>query len=308
MHLEIDKISLEDLTASSFTGFAGVSFKRKIKDVFKINDPSLGPKEYNADILHINKNYTPPVKGPKPKSNLFISLSRVVTSEDLTKMELSTMPGFRLTWYYSGMEVKPEVQYENLQFVRLVNILLTTNLDTDTIWNAVKKVKQEISTADAESCETNCLYSDSVQVALVKAVENQLGVEFSEQRFKNTTVRHLEKAAEMFIYLNSCPGSGSLKLWFKSWSSFYDDLFRTKPPDEIILTLNRMMKNKSLEGEGPKLFRKTAALLSLKYEKIQNMFPKVQQNSFSKTDNYSIGNINNFVKEGNKSNVNVYIN
>ena len=68
-----------------------------------------------------------------------------------------------------------------------------------------------------------------------------------------------------------------------------------------------MMKNKSLEGEGPKLFKKTAALLSLKYEKIQNMFPKVQQNSFSKNDNYSIGNINDFVKEGNKYIVNVYI-
>ena len=84
----------------------------------------------------------------------------------------------------------------------------------------------------------------------------------------------LQKAAELFIYLNTCPDS-----WFKSWSSFYKDLFLTQSANKIILTLNRIMKTKTSQHEkdskfAEKLFKRTSKLLFLNFEKIQNLPPE----------------------------------
>ena len=91
----------------------------------------------------------------------------------------------------------------------------------------------------------------------------------------------------MFIYLNICPFDDSLdeflsdesqkarKLWFNSWTSFYTDLF-TQPADQVILTLNRMMKTKTSQDKhgrlrAVKLLKRITSLLSLQYEEIQGL-------------------------------------
>ena len=98
----------------------------------------------------------------------------------------------------------------------------------------------------------------------------------------------------MFIYLNICPFDDSVdeflsdesqkarKLWFNSWTSFYTDLFLTQSADQIILTLNRMMKTetskdmdaKDTKARAEKLLKMSTRLLSLKYEQIQSLQPK----------------------------------
>ena len=50
------------------------------------------------------------------------------------------------------------------------------------------------------------------------------------------TNKELKTAAEMFLYLNMCPPT------IKPWLVFYKELFQTQSPDQIILTLNRLMK------------------------------------------------------------------
>ena len=40
-----------------------------------------------------------------------IELRREVLLEDVRKQKLDLMPGFRATWYYSGIEVKPWAKY-----------------------------------------------------------------------------------------------------------------------------------------------------------------------------------------------------
>ena len=55
---------------------------------------------------------------------LFI-IERNIKDEDLGKMYLHSMPGFQLSWYFSGVEVKPEELYDPLdrtkQFIRFIN-------------------------------------------------------------------------------------------------------------------------------------------------------------------------------------------
>ena len=70
----------------------------------------------------------------------------------------------------------------------------------------------------------------------VKAVEQMLQIESSEQINDTLTREELRTAGEMFLYLNMCPDE------IKPWIVFYKDLFQTQSPDQIILTLNRLMK------------------------------------------------------------------
>ena len=64
----------------------------------------------------ISKNFTP------PGGYTSMRLARRVTPQEVRKQKLDMMPGFKLTWHYSGMEVEPEAKYSNqsdtLAFVR----------------------------------------------------------------------------------------------------------------------------------------------------------------------------------------------
>ena len=60
---------------------------------------------YRKDgLTHISRNCTP----PKSKS-YYIQIIRNVSPDDAMKQKLKLMPGFKITWYYSGIEVEPEI-------------------------------------------------------------------------------------------------------------------------------------------------------------------------------------------------------
>ena len=99
----------------------------------------------------------------------------------------------------------------------------------------------------------------------------------------NITQDDLETAAEMFVYLHGCPGIHGSTLsveerWFEIWYLFYSELFRTKSPRLIILTLNRL-RRKSFEIKeydfklNQKLLHKVVKVLSLKHENIGSLIP-----------------------------------
>ena len=96
------------------------------------------------------------------------------------------------------------------------------------------------------------------------------------------TKENLITAAEMFIYLNTCPFDGDLQRWFLSWYNFYIDLFKYRPKDEIILTLSRLMNNRhsissNVQIWNEKLFQKSAIILSLKYDALNNESVNLEQ-------------------------------
>ena len=149
------------------------------------------------------------------------------------------------------------------------------NVSIDNMMSVVKMIKSE-SSLDM-SCENHkTILRDDVRVKQVKAVEQQLQLESTERILETLTNEELRTAAEMFTYLNTCPDS-----WYMSWSSFYRDLFLTKPADQIILTLNRMMKttktsqNKEDILGAEKLFNRTASVLSLKFHEMQSSLPEM---------------------------------
>ena len=115
------------------------------------------------------------------------------------------------------------------------------------------------------------LLSKNYTLTQVLAVEENLGIESSEQMMETLTKKELQTAAKMFLYLNTCPD-----LSFKFWFSFYKDLFLTQSFDQIILTLNRMMKSTDTQGEGgniraEKLLKIMFNMLSLSHKGAQSL-------------------------------------
>ena len=141
------------------------------------------------------------------------------------------------------------------------------------------------------------LYEVKYESMLIAVVENQvaaledhLSVKSSEVRFENIAAENLKTAAEMFMYLNTCPGNDSLKNWFRSWSLFYDDLFKAHNIDHIILTMNRIIKSNLPPNKDAKVgsvLKRTAKLLSLKLGKIQSLLPG-QSRNVTYTDDQSM--------------------
>ena len=88
LHLEIEKVSMMDLSNG--------------EDTVRISD---GWNGYALDQFQMNtmKNYTPPFGEQGKKS---VALDRSVLLTDVKNQKLQKMPGFRFSWYYSGMEVK----------------------------------------------------------------------------------------------------------------------------------------------------------------------------------------------------------
>ena len=103
----------------------------------------------------------------------------------------------------------------------------------------------------------------------VKAVEQILKIESSENLNDNLTNAELQTAAEMLLYLNMCPDT------IKPWLLFYKDLFQTQSPDLIILTLNRLVKTSSKTEH----FGKIAETL---YQRMKRLSEKTAENAVSK--------------------------
>ena len=88
------------------------------------------------------------------------------------------------------------------------------------------------------------------------------------ENMDNTTLKH---AADMFIYLNSCPQS------IKSWILLYKDLIMWKTRDVLVLTLNRILKAESVNENddfkeiAKNILEKVQIDLSLRYKEILNI-------------------------------------
>ena len=145
----------------------------------------------------------------------------------------------------------------------------------------VKTVRSETS-LDLRCVKDNTMLHYDEALPQVKAVEQKLKIESSElinETWTNANEK-LQTAGEMFLLLNSCPD-----FRFKSWSSFYNDLFLTQSADQIILTLNRMMKtdtshahDKDGKLRAEKLMKRASRVMSLHYEQIQGLRPVNSRN------------------------------
>ena len=150
-------------------------------------------------------------------------------------------------------------------FPRFVNLVHNTDMSVGKIWSVVKSVRLETPNSHFRCGENHVLNN---QVSQVTAVEKRLRIEPSELILHNLTKTELTIAAELFIYLAVCPGT------FNTWIEFYKDLFENQSLSQILLALNRVMKDtKTVNDDYFKRFAKNITS-SLMFRKLTTILEK----------------------------------
>ena len=190
------------------------------------------------------------------------------------------MPGFSLKWHYtstSNVDIKPNRRYSSFattkafeMFVRM--FIMKNQSEIESALNKVT-VKNEYwlqRYALDKPCKNG--FYDTNQEQVIKLLQDALNIKnvqnFNLQNMKNN---ELKVPAELFLKLLICPQH------LKPWFSFFSDLFQKDSADQIVLTLNRILKNKNnsqtkdLMAIANKVFEKVTTLFSLKYLKLLNM-------------------------------------
>ena len=184
---------------------------------------------------------------------------------------------------------------------RFANIFKLSNYNLDEMWKIIRKIK---STTIFDKRCTNYFFEEKEdKLNQVLAVEQFLGINSTAVEMENLTVKEIKDAAEMFIYLQICPGKlfdvskfdnsmPNIGEQYKSWFIFYRELFTTRSPNEIILTINRLI-NSQIEDDKKfihrKLLKRISSLMNLKYEDIQRITPRVDRKNHSKGIDEPIG-------------------
>ena len=90
LHIEVERVPLEtdETDRLRFSGMADY---------------------FNANVTRITENFTP----RDHDGFIKLSASRGVYKEDVRSQKLTVMPGFRLRWHYSGIEMEPQAKYCN---------------------------------------------------------------------------------------------------------------------------------------------------------------------------------------------------
>ena len=128
----------------------------------------------------------------------------------------------------------------------------------------------------SKSCKSNTgfINIDAIK-SVVNSFQEKLQINICEASYCNYPNGNLSNAnlsipSEMFLFLVSC--SKDLNPWFK----FYENIFENQPPDQMVLTLNKILKStkekeKDLHDIAVKIFKKLDEQFSLKYKTIQNL-------------------------------------
>ena len=139
-------------------------------------------------------------------------------------------------------------------------------------------------------CDFSGLYTDGGRLDQLQAVAEQLKPKIPDVesyiytydvKFTNLTFENLKNTVEIYLYLNTC--SEPLKHWY----IFYKNLFETQSTDQIILTLNRMMKvpgsqqNDFSRSLAQRLLQRVASSMTLKFEEVKSMIPGPKNKSFA---------------------------
>ena len=155
-----------------------------------------------------------------------------------------------------------------MKYFRFANMLEMTDMQNVEVWTYLKNMQSKVNPNKTKDCPGGF----SSELLDIEELTKKLNVMAKTGRLKSISRETLETAAQMYIYVRLCQHS------IKPWALFYMDLLQNKSPDEIMLTLNRILKtdfkndqNKALLEIASDLLKQITSLLQLKYEEIQGL-------------------------------------
>ena len=203
---------------------------------------------------------------PAPGKSRRISISRNVRSEEVDKLKMDMMPGFRFSWWYTGTEVAPDktftyntyeynkhftrlaydyqsllkIQITSQKVFRFTNVLLNSRFDQKVIWSLIIPLRIEYLKnphLKHKDCKNNFIPLRDMVVNLEKLSQMVGVIELSNKINSNFSKIDIDFSGKIFVTLNSCPTFFE-KLYLKA-------IYETEKADTIaMLTSNIIKKSK----------------------------------------------------------------
>ena len=159
---------------------------------------------------------------------------------------------------------------------RLANMFKLSEENIENIFNTVRKIRMAFLDVECAFDYLETSYNSDPVESQIIALEQELKVQSHTKIYKTMESKDLENAAEVFLYLKACP------VHLKPWILFYEELFETKSPEEILLTLNRISKGSYAatpesnfsSNMAKKLLRKARTLFSLQSKELKSQQTK----------------------------------
>ena len=207
----------------------------------------------------------------------FLQHVRRLSSEDVMNLNMEMMPGFSLKCHYTStgnVEITPNRRYfctditQKLErFVRMFKMKNQSEIESALDKVTIKNEYWLQSYALDKPCKNGFYAINHYQT--MKLLQDALEIS-SVQKFnlENMTEDEFRVPAALFLKLVICPKN------LKPWFIFFRDLFQNESADQIVLSLNRILKNKStmqtkdLKTIANKLFKRATTLFSLNYTKL----------------------------------------
>ena len=228
----------------------------------------------DAGLSSVKYDFNPPAKDGEEMR--WIALTRKnITEEDLKTMNIESMPGFKLSWYYTGLgdeipsnvAVKREAQLFNM-FVNLVQ-----SLDSKTVWTLVKYARNYFLQGYVESNCTYLLSNENIEknIQVLMQLSNISSILPQKMDLTNDVVN---SGAKLFLFLNSCPNKPKQdRLYVYFHQVFKKGLFEPTKSGMILYIL-KAIKEQSSDGRiiASKILEKFASDFKLPYAPSQKVF------------------------------------
>ena len=157
-----------------------------------------------------------------------------------------------------------------------------TDMPHAEVWTFLINMQSKVNPNETKDCPGGF----SSELLDIEELTKKLNVKAKTGTLKRISRKTLETAAQMYIYVRLCQHS------IKPWALFYMDLLQNKSPDEIMLTLNRILKtdfkndqNKALLEIASDLLKQITSLLQLKYGEIQGLSQGLTNSSLKNGQN-----------------------
>ena len=152
-------------------------------------------------------------------------------------------------------------------YFRFANMLEMTDMPHAEVWTYLINMQSKVNPNETKDCPGGF----SSELLDIEELTRKLNVE-AKTGILSISRETLETAAQMYIYVRLCQHS------IKPWALFYMDLLQNNSTDEIMLTLNRILKadfkndqNKALLEIASDILKQITSLLQLKYGEIQDL-------------------------------------
>ena len=239
LHFDIEQNSISGLKSGNDDIYVSGKLKnlKELKTFYKSFTPP-GKKDcLSISLIQSCKNSVVPEQNVK--------LKRELLQEEFENIRMTLMPGFKFSWYYTGLPEEPEEtpflkNPKTKQFIKFTNLVSKVSTNYSNLWSQIRMIKAIFLQKNSKyTCD---LQQTILSDALIKENVEKLYEVFdakniSMQPEKQFSNEMLYQTASMFLYLISCPNS------HRDWINFYKDLFSSNNAlDLIILTLNRLRK------------------------------------------------------------------